>query len=94
MIYTMLLIKLNLLDTKEMCNSSKTDCDFKPLPKQFHGMGEVKGYLFTQIRQTNKAFIYEVSSGDSKYYEVFLRKENRRFACVSYPSSKAFGIWA
>ena len=66
----------------------------KDLPKQFPGRGEVKGYLFTQIRQTDKTFIYEVSSGDRKHYEVFKKKLNHRFACVSYPTSKAFGIWA
>ena len=66
----------------------------KPLPKQFTGKGEVKGYYFTQIRQTDKAFIYEVSHDDSKHYEVFKKVVNRRFACVSFPTSKAFGIWA
>ena len=66
----------------------------KPLKIQFEGKGEVKGYDFTQIRQTNKAFLYEVSSGGSKHYEVFLKRINHRFACISYPTSKAFGIWA
>ena len=66
----------------------------KNLIKQFHGKGEVKGYLFTQITETNKAFLYEVSSGGRKHYEVFFRKENRRFACISYPTSKTHGIWA
>ena len=66
----------------------------KPLQKQFHGKGEVKGYLFTQIKQTDKAFIYEVSHDDRKHYEIFKKKINRRFACVSYPTAKAFGIWA
>ncbi len=66
----------------------------KPLPKHFTGKGEVKGYLFTQISQTDKAFIYEVSSGNSKHFEVFKKYLNTRFACVSYPTSRAFGIWA
>ena len=66
----------------------------KELAEQNQGKGEVRGYLFTQIRQTDKAFIYEVSSGDRKYYEVFKRVENHRFACISYSTSKAFGIWA
>ena len=66
----------------------------KPLKVQFEGKGEVKGYDFTQIRQTDKAFLYEVSSGGSKHYEVFLKRINRRFACISYPTSKAFGNWA
>jgi hypothetical protein len=66
----------------------------KQLKVQFHGRGEVKGYLFTQISKTDKAFLYEVSSGDSKHYEVFKKKINHRFACVSYPTSKSFGLWA
>ena len=64
------------------------------LPTQFQGRGEVKGYLFTQLSQTDKAFIYEVSSGDGKHYEVFKRVINRRYVCVSYPTSKGFGFWA
>lgn len=66
----------------------------KQLKVQFHGRGEVKGYYFTQIRQTDKAFLYEVSSGGSKYYEVFLKRINHRYACISYPTSQGFGIWA
>ena len=66
----------------------------RPLKTQFEGRGEVKGYLFTQISQTDKAFIYEVSSDDRKHYEVFKKVINSRFACVSYPTSKGFGIWA
>lgn len=66
----------------------------KPIEKQFHGRGEVKGYLYTQIRQTDKAFIYEVSSGDRNHYEVFFRMENNRFGCISYPTARGFGIWA
>lgn len=66
----------------------------KPLPKHFTGKGEVRGYKFSQISQTDKAFFYEVNSGDSLYYEVFKKYLNTRFACVSYPTSRAFGIWA
>ncbi|RXP46865.1 hypothetical protein EC396_13370 [Lutibacter sp. HS1-25] len=66
----------------------------KELKKEFLGIGEVKGYKFTQIRQTSQAFIYEVSFGEGKHYEVFKRRINSRFGCVSYPSSKGFGIWA
>ena len=66
----------------------------KDLPKQFSGRGEVCGYNFNQISQTDKAFVYEVSYGDSKHFEVFSKKLNKRYACVSYPTSKAFGIWA
>ncbi len=66
----------------------------KPLKVEFHGRGEVKGYLFNQISRTDKAFLYEVTSCDRKHYEVFKKKINHRFGCESYPTSKAFGFWA
>jgi len=66
----------------------------KELKKQFIGRGEVKGNKFTQIRCTNRAFLYEINTGYSIYYEVFKRKENKRFGCASYPTAKSFGVWA
>ena len=68
--------------------------NIKPLQKKFAGKGEAKGYDFLQIRQADKAFIYEVSSGNRKHYEVFKKIVNRRYACVSYPTAMGFGIWA
>jgi len=64
------------------------------LKKEFIGTGEVKGYKFRQIRAANYGFMYHVDTGSIKYYEVFRKVINRRFACVSYPRSKSFGIWA
>jgi len=66
----------------------------KTLKTKFEGRGEVKGYLFTLLGMTNRAFLYEVSSKNSKHYEIFKKVINKRFACVSYPTSKVFGIWA
>lgn len=67
----------------------------KELPERFTGTGEVKGYEFTQICKTNRGFCYEVSlKGRITHFEVFLRKINKRFGCESYPTAKAFGIWA
>ena len=66
----------------------------KPLKKQFNGIGEVKGYKFSQIRCNNYAFLYEVHSSNSKYYEVFKKRVNTRYNTVSYPKSKSFGKWA
>lgn len=66
----------------------------KQLKKQFIGRGEVKGFKFTQVYHTNRAFLYEINTGHSIYYEVFKKVVNRRFACVSYPTAKDFGIWA
>lgn len=64
------------------------------LPQHFIGKGEVKGYEFRLLSKTDKAFIYEVSSSGTKHYEVFKYRINKRFSCISYPNSKAFGIWA
>lgn len=66
----------------------------KPLEKEFIGRGEVKGFKFTQIKATNMAYLYKVDSGWSINYEVFKRRENVRYGVVSYPTSKAFGVWA
>lgn len=67
----------------------------KQLKEQFSGTGEVRGYDFGLICKTNQGFLYEVRlSGIITHYEVFHRKTNNRWACISYPTSKAFGIWA
>ena len=66
----------------------------KPLKKQFIGTGEVKGIKFSQIRVANRAFLYEVDTGGTKHYEIFKKVINRRFACISYPTSNSFGKWA
>lgn len=67
----------------------------KELQKQFAGRGEVKGYTFNQITATPYGYIYEKTSEEGgNTFEVFKRKENAYYDCVSYPTSKAFGIWA
>lgn len=68
----------------------------KKLEKEFTGVGEVKGFGFKQITSNGYAFIYEVKQPmvDESYYEVFERRVNTQYNCESYPSRKAFGIWA
>ena len=68
----------------------------KELSKEFDGRGEVSGYKFRQLFQNNNGFLYEVSDkgSDGIHYEVFRRKENTQFGCVSYPKSNSFGVWA
>ena len=66
----------------------------KELKKEFIGVGEVRGFLFRQIKRTNYGFIYEVAAGNGKHYEVFKRRINKQFFNVSYPRSKSFGLWA
>ena len=67
---------------------------FKPLPDQFIGRGEVRGYRFTKLGSPNGTFIYEVSNNGVTYYEGFFKRVNSRYGNVTYPSSKAFGKWA
>lgn len=66
----------------------------KELKEYFVGRGQVKGYIFNQIKRTKYAFLYEVSENNLVHYEVFKRRENTIYDCISYPSDKAFGVWA
>lgn len=66
----------------------------KELETTFLGVGQVRGFKFTQISMTKYGFLYEVNTGDRIYYEVFKKRINPRFSCVSYPTIRAFGIWA
>ncbi|NQU88382.1 MAG: hypothetical protein HQ541_21765 [Mariniphaga sp.] len=67
----------------------------KQLPDKFTGKGEVKGYEFSLLSKTKWGFCYEVRLNDIiTHYEVFRLKINKRFSCISYPTSKAFRIWA
>jgi len=66
----------------------------KELELEFTGKGQVRGFKFTQLKKNKKAYLYRVDTGHLIMYEVFHRKENTRFNCISYPSNKAFGIWA
>ena len=66
----------------------------RELELSFTGRGQVKGFLFTQIEKNDVAYIYRVDTNGTTHYEIFYRKENTRFNCVSYPSNKGFGVWA
>ena len=65
-----------------------------PLKKEFVGRGESKGLKLTLKSKTNWGYLYEVNTKHIIYYEVFKKRLNHRFGCVSYPTSSAFGIWA
>lgn len=65
----------------------------KELPTEFKGIGEVRGFFFTQIRATERGYLYSVKYCGAVWYEVFQRKVNQ-FDGVSYPKSKSFGKWA
>jgi hypothetical protein len=66
----------------------------KELKKDFTGIGQVKGFEFSQINCTMYGFLYKVNTGDSIYYEVFKKRLNTQYNNISYPTNKAFGIWA
>jgi len=66
----------------------------KELKEYFSGRGQVKDYVFNQISKTKHAFLYEVKNNDAIHYEIFKRKENAMYECISYPTDKAFGVWA
>lgn len=66
----------------------------KQLELNFVGRGQVKGFIFTQIKKSDYGYIYSVKVDDNIHYEVFKHKENNQFNLVSYPSDKAFGLWA
>jgi len=86
-------IKRSLKNNIELSSEISLDNSLSILQK-FVGRGEVKGFKFTQLIKTNKAFLYKVDSGNSIYFEVFKMKLNKRCENISYPTSKAFGIWA
>ena len=66
----------------------------KELEINFVGKGQVKGFIFTQIKKNSKGYIYKVEDSGRTYYEVFKHKINTQFNCISYPSNKGFGVWA
>lgn len=66
----------------------------KELKEYFSGRGQVKGYVFSQIKKTEHGYIYEVRGDGTRHYEVFERRINLMYDCISYPRDKSFGIWA
>ena len=67
----------------------------KVLEKIFTGRAEVRGFEFEQIKEKESGFIYRVKTPFATiHYEVFERKTNSQYDCVSYPQSPAFGVWA
>lgn len=71
----------------------KENSTLKELEEVFNGRGEVKGFVFRQLKRSEHAYIYEQKELESGHitYEVFRRKVNLQYNCVSYPSSKGFG---
>lgn len=65
----------------------------KELDEVIKGRGEMKGFTLTQLKRSYFAYLYEVLEEETchKTYEVFRRRENVQFGCVSYPKSNGFG---
>lgn len=68
--------------------------EMQRLSNCFIGIGEVKGAEFLLVKCSEKAYLYEVNTGVSKYYEVFVRKSKSNSLRDCFPTSKAFGVWA
>jgi hypothetical protein len=68
----------------------------KDLDIEIQGRGPMKGFTFKQVYKNEVGYIYEITHPEVKrpHFEVFLRKINNRFKCVSYPGGEAFGYWA
>ena len=52
------------------------------LPLKFDGKGEVKGYSFEQVMETDSGYAYRVSDESSTHYEVFKKKTT--FKCIDF----------
>ena len=66
----------------------------RELSREFIGKGQVRGFLFTQIKKNEYCYIYKVEDNGRIWYEIFEHRENKRFNCISYPRNKSFSIWA
>lgn len=50
---------------------------------------------FKQMSSTVLGYVYrKTCSSGLVTYEVFKRLENKKYKCISFPSDKAFGVWA
>jgi hypothetical protein len=79
----------------------ETIIEIRELATEFEGRGEVKGFYFTQIAASEKAFVYEVTGSHRPHYEVFKKQINPPHPAsedkrdmVSYPKANSFGVWA
>lgn len=80
--------------TEIRANIGTIQAKLKELSIDFEGKGEVRGYYFKQLFKSDTAYMYIKQQGGSVSYEVFKRIVNRQFKCISYPSSKQFGLTA
>lgn len=62
------------------------------LPDEYIGRGEVRGFHFKKIMTDPRYYVYQVTDGNKKYFELIKRYVNGNRE--SYPTSKMFGIKA
>lgn len=74
--------------------------------KEFTGIGEVRGFEFLRLKESDKGFLYQVTSNGNIHYEIFKAKksplcidfEKKIFSDTHfkyrYPKAKDFGHWA
>ena len=66
------------------------------LEKNFVGSGEVMGFIFTQVAENEKGYMYKVKHNGTIHYEVF--KKETSSICLDfievYPKTKEFGCSA
>lgn len=88
-------------------NTVLSDVLIHKLEDSFTGIGEVKGFKFTKVAETDIGYVYCVRTSDkSNHYEVFKKRkipicidfENKIYSKTEfkdvYPNSKQFGISA
>ena len=73
------------------------------LPDKFTGTGEVKGFVFTKLKESKNRFLYQVESEEKIWYEIF--RSELVAKCINfaeriysdthfkyaYPKAKSFG---
>lgn len=76
------------------------------LPRNFVGVGEVRGFTFDQVEDLNGFYIYKVSHEGTLAYEVVKKREvpvclnfkervySKEDTKEVYPKSKDFGLYA
>ena len=81
----------------------ENEINIECLPSEFTGKGEVSGFRFNKIDESDSHYIYEVNTGTSIHYEVIKRLitekmvsiENRVYSETDfkeyYPKSNGFG---
>lgn len=54
-----------------------------------------RGFEYKQVLKNDIGYIYaQHFKNEIIAYEVFYRKENTQFNCISFPGDNSFGVWA